>query len=235
MVLRPLRQLPRGPGQAVADAWLEQLSAELADPKADRPLITRRTLAELAYPGMAANYETAINDAKLPLATRAALLDVLEEAHKTLSNDERRAEYDARVHGRRIREQDVAPAGAPPEGQDLPPTRAPAAEPPGEPAPEIRAGCEEQAPVVGLAREMLRVENRAPVDRERAPHPRDGRRLAVARYEEPDAKAFDLLHVTARSSRRTRRCCARSDCRSAGAGRARPAPGRAACPARAAG
>jgi acetyltransferase-like isoleucine patch superfamily enzyme len=74
MVLRPLRQLPRVPAQAVADAWLEQLSAELADPKADRALITRRTLAELAYPGMAANYETAVNDPKLPLATRAALL-----------------------------------------------------------------------------------------------------------------------------------------------------------------
>ena len=74
MVLRPLRQLPRAPAHAVADAWLEQLSAELADPKADRALITRRTLAELAYPGMAANYETAVNDPKLPLATRAALL-----------------------------------------------------------------------------------------------------------------------------------------------------------------
>ncbi|HJU90865.1 MAG TPA: acyltransferase [Gemmatimonadaceae bacterium] len=74
MVLRPLRQLQRGPGHTVADQWLEQLSAELADPKVDRNLLTRRTLAQLAYPGMAANYETAVNDDKLPLATRAALL-----------------------------------------------------------------------------------------------------------------------------------------------------------------
>ena len=76
MVMRPLRPLPPRPAQAAIDGWLAELEQQLADPQADRNLIVRRTLCELLYPGIAANYDTAVNDAKLPLATRAALLSL---------------------------------------------------------------------------------------------------------------------------------------------------------------
>ncbi len=76
MVLRPLRPLPPCPAHATIDAWLDQLAHELADPKADRNAICRRTLCELAYPQFAANYDSAVDDAGLPLATRAALLSL---------------------------------------------------------------------------------------------------------------------------------------------------------------
>jgi acetyltransferase-like isoleucine patch superfamily enzyme len=76
MVLRPLRPLPPRPAHAVFDGWLDALEKQLADPKADRNVICRRTLCELLYPGMAATYDAAVNDAKIPLATRAALLSL---------------------------------------------------------------------------------------------------------------------------------------------------------------
>lgn len=73
MVLRPLRQLPGRPQQALADAWIERLSAELADPALDRPAFCRRTLCDLLYPQYAAQYETALADERLPVGTRLAL------------------------------------------------------------------------------------------------------------------------------------------------------------------
>jgi acetyltransferase-like isoleucine patch superfamily enzyme len=73
MVLRPLRALPPRSDVALADAWLEELAGALADPRCDRALFCRRTLAELAYPQYAANWDTAVADASLPVATRLAL------------------------------------------------------------------------------------------------------------------------------------------------------------------
>jgi galactoside O-acetyltransferase len=73
MVLRPLRTLPPRDNAALADAWLEQLGAALADPHCDRALLCRQALAELAYPQYAANWDTAVGDAALPVATRLAL------------------------------------------------------------------------------------------------------------------------------------------------------------------
>ena len=73
MPFLPLRQIPPRANDGVATAWLERLAGELADPGADRALICRRTLAELAYPEYAANWETAVADERLPLATRLAL------------------------------------------------------------------------------------------------------------------------------------------------------------------
>ena len=73
MPLLPLRQLPPRPNDAVATAWLERLGGELAAPGADWALICRRTLAEISYPDYAANWETAVADERLPLATRLAL------------------------------------------------------------------------------------------------------------------------------------------------------------------
>lgn len=74
MVLRPLRALTRAPHAGVVEAWLEQLAEELKQRDADRAEICRRTLAELTYPDYARNWETAVEDKKVPLATRAALL-----------------------------------------------------------------------------------------------------------------------------------------------------------------
>ena len=74
MVIRPLRALTRAPHAGVAEAWLEQLADELKHRDADRAEICRRTLAELTYPQYAQNWETAVEDPKLPPATRAALL-----------------------------------------------------------------------------------------------------------------------------------------------------------------
>jgi galactoside O-acetyltransferase len=93
MVFRPLRKLPPGPAIRTLDAWLEQLADELAAPNADRNVICRRTLSELAYPQYASNWETAVNDGALPLATRAALL-ALDPRNVTLE-PEYYAECDA--------------------------------------------------------------------------------------------------------------------------------------------
>lgn len=76
MVLLPLRQLAPSPASRVVDAWLEELEDALASPDADRALICRRTLAELWYPEYAANWETAVEDDRLPPATRTALLSL---------------------------------------------------------------------------------------------------------------------------------------------------------------
>jgi acetyltransferase-like isoleucine patch superfamily enzyme len=73
MVFRPLRALPPRPDASLADAWLEQLAGALSDPGCDRALLCRRTLTELAYPQYAANWETAVADASLPIATRLGL------------------------------------------------------------------------------------------------------------------------------------------------------------------
>ena len=74
MVLRPLRGLTHAPHARVLDAWLEQLDDALARPNADRATICRQTLTELTYPEYAGNWETAVEDESLPLATRTALL-----------------------------------------------------------------------------------------------------------------------------------------------------------------
>jgi acetyltransferase-like isoleucine patch superfamily enzyme len=73
MVFRPLRALPPRPDAPLADAWLEQLAGALSAPGCDRALLCRRTLTELAYPQYAANWETAVADASLPVATRLGL------------------------------------------------------------------------------------------------------------------------------------------------------------------
>ncbi len=73
MPIRPLRPLPERPFQHLTDAWLERLTDSLADPQLDRPRFCRETLAELLQPAYASNYETALEDASIPLATRLAL------------------------------------------------------------------------------------------------------------------------------------------------------------------
>jgi acetyltransferase-like isoleucine patch superfamily enzyme len=72
MALLPLRTLGDRPIGAAARDWLTQISASL-DSDADRNLLCRRLLSELWYPQYAANWETAVEDLSVPLATRLAL------------------------------------------------------------------------------------------------------------------------------------------------------------------
>ena len=73
MPIRPLRKLASAPVEALATEWLGEIDAALRDPATDRSELCRRTLAELLYPGYAANLDTAVADATLPVGTRLAL------------------------------------------------------------------------------------------------------------------------------------------------------------------
>ncbi len=77
MPMIPLRPLARTGNSTLADAWLERIEDRLtrigADVAGERALLCRDTLIELTYPEYAANYETALADAAIPLGTRLAL------------------------------------------------------------------------------------------------------------------------------------------------------------------
>ncbi|MES2176837.1 MAG: acyltransferase [Gemmatimonadota bacterium] len=77
MPFLPLRSLPPNGTSAIADAWLEQIGDRLAagssDLSADRSVLCRETLTDLTFPEYRGNWETAVNDESLPLATRLAL------------------------------------------------------------------------------------------------------------------------------------------------------------------
>lgn len=72
MAIYPLRKLPALPCSGLANEWLEKIDDELKA-GADRALLCRRTLCEISYPEFANNWETAVEDKKLPPATRLAL------------------------------------------------------------------------------------------------------------------------------------------------------------------
>ena len=72
MAIYPLRKLPALPVAGMAEQWLEKIDADL-ESGADRALLCRRILCEMTYLGFASNWETAVEDTKLPLATRLAL------------------------------------------------------------------------------------------------------------------------------------------------------------------
>ena len=82
MVHRPLKHALR-PLPALHDDWLERIGGSLRDSKLDRAHFCREILCELAFPEYAANYETALNDAKIPLGTRLSL-SALDPRHVTL-------------------------------------------------------------------------------------------------------------------------------------------------------
>ena len=73
MAFLPLRQIAEPTVDAAGREWVEHLGSALADPKCDRARLCRRVLTELTFPQYASNWETATQDAKLPLATRLAL------------------------------------------------------------------------------------------------------------------------------------------------------------------
>jgi galactoside O-acetyltransferase len=73
MAFLPLRQLPALPNAGLADSWLEEIGDALARPDADRALICRTALSQLWYPDLASDWEDAVEDTRLPVATRLAL------------------------------------------------------------------------------------------------------------------------------------------------------------------
>jgi galactoside O-acetyltransferase len=82
MVLRPLKKSLR-PLPALHDDWLERIGSALQDKKLDKAHFCREILCELAFPEYVRNYETALNDAKIPLGTRLSL-SALDPRHITL-------------------------------------------------------------------------------------------------------------------------------------------------------
>jgi len=75
VAILPLRKLPSLPAAGTAAEWLASLESQISA-GSNRAEICRRTLAEISYPEYAANWETAVADAKLPSATRLALLSL---------------------------------------------------------------------------------------------------------------------------------------------------------------
>jgi acetyltransferase-like isoleucine patch superfamily enzyme len=73
MALLPLRQLPDREVAGAARDWLEQISSELRKADCDRAMLCRRALTEILFPDYVDSWDTAVNDAKLPAATRLAL------------------------------------------------------------------------------------------------------------------------------------------------------------------
>jgi acetyltransferase-like isoleucine patch superfamily enzyme len=69
----PLRKVPDSPTRTLANEWLEEIRAALADPNTDRSDVCRRALTAIYYPEYADRWETAVNDASIPSATRLAL------------------------------------------------------------------------------------------------------------------------------------------------------------------
>ena len=72
MAIYPLRKLPALPVAGLAEQWLEKIGADLKS-GADRSLMCRRILCEMTYLGFASNWETAVEDTKLPMSIRLAL------------------------------------------------------------------------------------------------------------------------------------------------------------------
>jgi len=73
MAFLPLRQLAARPNASLADAWLEELGDALAKPDADRAIICRTALVQLWYPDLADDWENAVEDSRLSVATRLSL------------------------------------------------------------------------------------------------------------------------------------------------------------------
>ena len=73
MTYLPLKKIAEPAVDPTGREWVELLVSELADPKCDRSLLCRRELTRLGFPQYAANWETAVNDPKVPAGARLAL------------------------------------------------------------------------------------------------------------------------------------------------------------------
>jgi acetyltransferase-like isoleucine patch superfamily enzyme len=73
MPFLPLRKIAEPRTRSAGTEWIEALGATLRDSSADRALLCREALTALYYPQYAENWETAVEDASLPMPTRLAL------------------------------------------------------------------------------------------------------------------------------------------------------------------
>ena len=73
MPILPLRRLAEGANESLSRTFLDEIEGTLADPAADRNLLCRRVLCDILYPEYSTDWETAVTDASLPVATRLAL------------------------------------------------------------------------------------------------------------------------------------------------------------------
>lgn len=95
MPMRPLRSLEGPRIQTAAKEWLGQIESRLADPGADRALLCRDTLTALTFPEYSGNWESAVEDKKIAIATRLALASTdprnvtLEPEYYADCNDEK--------------------------------------------------------------------------------------------------------------------------------------------------
>jgi galactoside O-acetyltransferase len=83
MAILPLRKLAALPDASVAADWIAHLRERLDDAATNRAELCRETLCDITYPQYSGNYETAVADGKLPMATRLAL-DALDPRNVTL-------------------------------------------------------------------------------------------------------------------------------------------------------
>jgi acetyltransferase-like isoleucine patch superfamily enzyme len=72
MPIFPLRKLAARPNESLIANFLGDIETGLRA-ETDRDVLCRRVLCEILYPEYAGNWETAVDDAKLPIATRLAL------------------------------------------------------------------------------------------------------------------------------------------------------------------
>lgn len=72
MAILPLRKLPEPANSGAAREWVESIRAEIAG-GTNRSDICRTALTELFFPAYAGNWEEAVEDPKLPHATRLTL------------------------------------------------------------------------------------------------------------------------------------------------------------------
>src|ERR1041385_328513 len=69
----PLRSLPDRSSRGAATEWLSTIERSLRDASTDRSRLCREGLTPFFYPQYADNWETAVEDASLPPATRLSL------------------------------------------------------------------------------------------------------------------------------------------------------------------
>jgi acetyltransferase-like isoleucine patch superfamily enzyme len=95
MPVRPLRSLAGQRLESDAREWLGEIESKLSRPDADRSLVCREALTALLFPQYASNWETAVEDRSIPVATRLAIASTdprnvtLEPEYYADCNDEK--------------------------------------------------------------------------------------------------------------------------------------------------
>lgn len=73
MAFLPLKKIDEPRVEGAGRAWVEEIAAALGNSRCDRAELCRQTLTDLTFPEYGSNWETAVNDPKVPPGTRLAL------------------------------------------------------------------------------------------------------------------------------------------------------------------